>query len=61
MKAIAQEIPMSTIQSILFSLDNHFIFQKEMWKQERDQMQKVIFDKDEEIALLKDKLEKQKQ
>ena len=32
-----------------------------MWKQERDQMQKVIFDKDEEFASLKEHLEKQKQ
>ena len=32
-----------------------------MWKQERDQMQKVIIDKDQEIASLKDQLEKQKQ
>ena len=32
-----------------------------MWKQERDQMQKLIFDKDEEIESLKEQLEKQKQ
>ena len=58
---MAQEIPTSTIQSVLFDLYNHFIFQKAMWKQERDQMQKVIFDKDKEIVSLKEQLEKQKQ
>ena len=51
---MAQEIPTSTIQSVLFDLYNHFIFQKAMWKQQRDQMQKVIFAKDEEIASLKE-------
>ena len=51
---MAQEVPASKIQSILFDLYNHFIFQKAMWKQERDQMQKVIFDKDEEIASVKE-------
>ena len=58
MKSETWEFLSSTIQSILFGLYNHFIFQKALWKQERDQMQKVIFDRDEEIESLKEKLEK---
>ena len=57
-KSMAQEFSSSTIQSILFGLYNHFIFQKALWRQERDQMQKIIFEKDEEIELLKEQLEK---
>ena len=45
----------------MFGLYNQFIFQKALWKQERDQMQKAIFDIDEEIESLKEQLEKQKQ
>ena len=54
----AQEFLSSTIQSILFGLYNHFIFQKALWKQERDQMQKAIFDRDKEVESLKEQLEK---
>ena len=57
-KSMAQEFPTSTIQSIFFGLYNHFIFQKALWRQERDQMQKVIFDNDEESNSLKEQLEK---
>ena len=35
-KSMAQEFPSSTIQSILFNLYNHFIFQKALGRQERD-------------------------
>ena len=59
-KYMAQEFPSSTIQSILFGLYNHFIFQKALSRQEREQMQKVIFEKDEEIESLREQLEKQK-
>ena len=58
MKYKTREFLSSTIQSILFGLYNHFIFQKALWKQERDQMQKVIFERDEEIESLKEQLEK---
>ena len=61
MKSKVQEFPSYTIQSILFVLYNHFNFQKSFWRQERDQMQKAIFDRDEEIESLKKQLEKQKQ
>ena len=57
-KSMAQEFPLSIIQSILFGLYNHFIFQKALWRKERDQMQKAIFDIDEEIESLKKQLEK---
>lgn len=60
MKSQAQEFMSSTIHSILFGLYNHFIFQKALLKQDKDQMQKAIFDRDEEIESLKEKLEKQK-
>lgn len=58
MKSKAKEFLSSTIQLILFGLYNYFIFQKALWRQERNQMKKVIFDRDEKIESLKKQLEK---
>ena len=45
---------------LIFQLYNKYVLTKTLWKEERKEMKKVITDQGEEIAHLKEQLEKHK-